>query len=91
MDVVEPIVGQWYRDQANGLFEVVAIDEEDATVEVQYFDGTIAEIDFDAWNEQVLDELLEAAEAPEDWSGSVDMGAEDNPQAAWSDLQRPKI
>ena len=61
MNVVKPIVGQWYRGGTNELFEVVAIDDKDETIEVQYFDGTVTEIDFDAWNEQLLDELIDVA------------------------------
>ena len=68
-----PIVGDWYR-RANGqLFEVVAIDRDDATIEVQHFDGTLEEFDLDAWNEQEFEE----ARAPEDWTGSVDVEPED--------------
>ena len=77
MNVVKPIVGQWYRGATNELFEVVAIDDEDETIEVQYFDGTVTEIEFDCWNEQLLDELIDAADAPEDWSGAVDVESED--------------
>jgi hypothetical protein len=55
------------------LLEVVAIDEEDSTVEVQFFDGTIDEIEIEAWPDQMLIEVA----APEDWSGSVDMDPED--------------
>jgi len=77
MNSVKPIVGQWYRGGTNELFEVVAIDHEDETIEIQYFDGTVTEIEFDAWNELLRDELLDVADAPEDWSGAVDMEAED--------------
>lgn len=77
MNFVKPIVGQWYREGTNELFEVVAIDDADETIEVQYFDGTVAEMDFDAWNEQLREETLESVDAPEDWSGSVDVEAED--------------
>jgi uncharacterized protein DUF6763 len=91
MNVVKPIVGQWYRGATNELFEVVAIDDQDETIEVQYFDGTVTEIEFDSWNEQLLDELIDAAEAPEDWSGAIDVEAEDldrefedNGRASWS-------
>jgi hypothetical protein len=55
------------------LFEVVAIDEEDATVEIQQFDGTIDELDIERWPQLLLTEVS----APEDWSGSVDMDPED--------------
>jgi hypothetical protein len=91
MHTVKPIVGQWYRGATNELFEVVAIDEQDQTIEIQYFDGTVTEMEFDAWNEQLLDELIEGADAPEDWSGAVDVEAEDldrefedHARGAWS-------
>ncbi len=94
MNLVKPVIGQWYRGAADDLFEVVAIDDEDETIEVQYFDGSVAEMDFDAWNEQMWDNLLENADAPEDWSGSVDVGVEDlgrdfedNVQFLWADSQ----
>ena len=48
-------------------------------------------MDFDSWNDQLRDELLEAADAPEDWSGAVDVESEDldrefedNARTAWS-------
>jgi hypothetical protein len=91
MNVIKPIVGQWYRGGTNELFEVVAIDDADETIEIQYFDGTVTEIEFDSWNEQLLDELIDVADAPEDWSGAVDVEAEDldrdfedSPRTAWS-------
>lgn len=92
MKLVKPIVGEWYRGATNELFEVVAIDDHDETIEIQFFDGTVAEVDFDSWNEQLLDEMIETAGAPEDWSGAVDVEAEDLdrefedlPRTAWSD------
>lgn len=77
MNFLKPIVGQWYRGHTNELFEVVAIDEEDETIEIQYFDGTVTEVEFDSWNEQLLDEMIDLADAPEDWSGAVDVESED--------------
>jgi hypothetical protein len=73
----KPIVGDWYRNGLDELFEVVAIDEEDDTIDVQYFDGTVTEMDREDWNEQWREGLLTGADPPEDWSGSVDIGAED--------------
>lgn len=73
MAVVYPLIGQWFRRPGGTLFEVVAIDEEDSTVEIQQFDGTLDEIDADTWHELFLVEVS----APEDWSGSVDMDPED--------------
>lgn len=68
-----PVVGEWYRRINGAIFEVVAIDRDDGTVEVQHFDGTVEEFDLESWDDQDFD----AAEAPEDWSGSVDIEPED--------------
>ena len=38
----QPRIGDWYRLSGGALFEVVAIDDSDATVDIQYFDGTAA-------------------------------------------------
>ena len=73
MAIQYPVIGRWFRRPNGTLFEVVAIDEDDATVEIQQFDGTIDEVDIDRWPELLLTE----ASAPEDWSGSVDMDPED--------------
>lgn len=73
MAVANPVIGHWYRRSNGSLFEVVAIDEQDATVDLQYFDGTIDEMDFERWS--LL--MIESAGAPDDWSGSVDMDPED--------------
>jgi hypothetical protein len=73
MAVAFPSIGQWFRRPNGTLLEVVAVDEEDSTVEIQFFDGTIDEVDLDAWRGQFLVEVS----APEDWSGSVDMDPED--------------
>lgn len=70
----EPAVGKWYARRGGGdSFEVVALDRDDATIEIQYFDGTIEELDFDDWRE---DQII-TAEPPEDWTGSVDVEPED--------------
>jgi hypothetical protein len=71
--VPDPTIGRWYRRPNGQLFEVVAVDEEDDTIEVQFFDGTIDEIDRDTWSRL----LVQNVAAPEDWSGSVDMDPED--------------
>ena len=44
-----PEIGLWYRDIENRLFEVVALESEDA-IEVQYFDGDITEYDRESWD-----------------------------------------
>lgn len=70
-----PEVGRWYRRLNGNLFEVVAVDDDKSTVELQHFDGTIESLDLDHW----WDIDLEPAEAPEDWSGSVDVDFDDLP------------
>jgi hypothetical protein len=73
MAIAYPTIGQWFRRPSGTLLEVVAVDEQDSTVEFQLFDGTIGELELDAWADQSLIEVA----APEDWSGSVDMDPED--------------
>lgn len=74
MAVKFPMVGQWFRRTDGTLFEVVATDDVAGTVEIQLFDGTIDEVDIEAWPELLPVEVS----APEDWSGSVDMDPEDD-------------
>ena len=77
MNMQRPGVGEWYRLSSGELLEVVAFDSADGTIEVQYFDGTVEEFDFDDWRSQRASGAIESAEAPEDWSGSVDVEPED--------------
>lgn len=73
MTIENPVIGHWYRHPDGRLFEVVAVDDNDATVEVQHFDGTLDELELDNW----AGLIIESVGAPEDWSGSVDMDPED--------------
>jgi hypothetical protein len=77
MSTQQPGIGDWYRLRGGELFEVVAFDETDGTIEVQYFDGTVEEFDIEDWRTQRAGGAIEEAEAPEDWSGSVDVEPED--------------
>ena len=46
----DPIIEAWYHFPAKAQkFKVTALDDDAATVEIQYFDGNIDEIDLDAW------------------------------------------
>src|SRR6516165_3368448 len=71
MATPQPGIGDWYRLNGGALFEVVALDDDDGTIEIQYFDGTVEEMDIEDWEAQWEEGALESAEAPEDWSGSV--------------------
>jgi hypothetical protein len=72
-----PAIGEWYCIRGGELFEVVALDEADGTLEIQYFDGTIEEMELADWEAQSTMREIEKAEPPEDWSGSVDADPED--------------
>ena len=64
-----PIVGNWYTHRDKGaMFQVVALDEDAGTVEIQEFDGGLDEIDLEEWRTLAVEE----AEQPEDWGGPVD-------------------
>ena len=56
----EPVVGAIYEDPEGLAFEVVSFDEDDGTIEVQYEDGEVGEIDIDAWYEMELQQLRSA-------------------------------
>ncbi|MCX8048461.1 MAG: hypothetical protein N3A55_02220 [Methylohalobius sp.] len=69
MSDLDPIEGNWYLDLDSGQkFEVLVVDDEAGIVEVQYFDGSVDQIDLDAWQEMNLDPI----EEPEDWTGPID-------------------
>lgn len=57
--------------------EVVATDRDDATIEIQQYDGTIGELDYRAW----IAEKAIPTVPPNDCLGSVDISYEDNPDA----------
>jgi hypothetical protein len=84
---VRPDVGKWYRSGGGEAYEVVALDEDDGTVEVQYFDGTVAEFELEDWEAQRKGGEIEDAEEPEDWTGSVDIDVEDEEESTGRDSQ----
>lgn len=65
-------IGEWFegKDQP---FEIVGIDTDTEVVLVQNFDGSLEELDFDHWL------ALEARPCapPEDYSGALDLTADD--------------
>jgi hypothetical protein len=75
---MKPTIGNWYRLQGSESFEVVAFDEDDGTIELQYFDGTVEEMDLEDWDAAKESGSLEEIEAPEDWTGSVDVDPEED-------------
>jgi hypothetical protein len=78
MTAPHPGIGDWYRLNGGQLFEVVAVDDDDGTIEIQYFDGAVEEMDVEDWDAQWDEGGLEAAEEPpEDGTGSVDAEGSD--------------
>jgi len=67
--VADPIIDNWYKDVENNLiFKVVAIDEKNDSIEVQYYHGDIGEYDRESWYNSTFDII----ETPEDWSAPFD-------------------
>lgn len=74
----QPDIGEWFRVRGGDLLEVVALDEDDSTIEVQHFDGTVEELDLQDWEAQRASGEIEEADAPEDWSGSVNVEGDED-------------
>lgn len=70
----EPVVGGFYEDEEGRTFGVIAFDENDGTVEIQYGDSASEKIDLDDWYGMDL-ERLTADEASEEGLGKP---ADDN-------------
>ena len=63
-----PQIGEWYCDGADRLFKVVALNDADESIEIQFQDGNLEELDTDIWHEMGV----EATDEPEDWSQPFD-------------------
>ncbi|HYW76060.1 MAG TPA: DUF6763 family protein [Gammaproteobacteria bacterium] len=76
-----PEIGLWYRAQNGDVFSVVAMEsnyaENQGTIEIQYFDGAVEELDRTEWGAM----LPQAIPEPEDCSGALDMRADADPDA----------
>lgn len=66
-------IGSWHRIPGGAKFEVVAIDLEAETIEIQYYDGAVEEVDFDSW----LEMAAQPAVAPNDAAGALDLNRGD--------------
>ncbi len=73
-----PQIGFWYVDpQDDSLFEIVAIDENFGTIEIQFDNGDIDELEFEQWdNNQYL-----ASSSPNDPAAAYGMTSDDS----WDD------
>ena len=81
----DPIIDAWYHYPAKAQkFRITALDERSATIEIQYFDGAIDEMDLDTWKQ--LD--AERIEAPEDWTGPMDNIEKDDLNPVGTEMRR---
>lgn len=81
-----PQIGHWYQDDSSGqVFEIVALDRDEGTLQVQYLDGEIAAYDYDSWGDM---QLTLAAE-PEDWRSAFELDDDQrlDPDAAMHPMQ----
>jgi hypothetical protein len=68
-DKVIPRNDHWYLElQDERSFTVIDFDEDEGLIEIQYFDGELAEMDLDEWEKMSLEEI----DQPEDWTGPID-------------------
>ena len=61
----QPSIDVWYKTSSGDIFEVVAIDSHEDSIEIQYLDGTLEELDSDTWlsvEPKVIDPPHEAME-----------------------------
>lgn len=66
---LEPIEGNWYHHLDRNIdFMVLDVNLREGTVDIQYFDGDIEELEMEEWEEMDLEET----EPPEDWTGPLD-------------------
>jgi len=62
-------IGMWYDSlDTSDRFEVVAMDESNHTIEIQYFDGTVEDIDYESWSQMNVRDCA----PPDDDSGALD-------------------
>lgn len=84
----EPYLGQWYKDPATDqAFRIVALDEEGDSIELQYLNGDISGLDFNAWNDGGFDSI----EAPEDWAAPFDDVENDDLGYSDPDVHSPDL
>ncbi len=65
-----PVVGAWYLDlDQKAEFEIVATEDNEDLLEIQYFSGEIEELDIDTW----FSMRVVAIAPPKDWSGPYEI------------------
>ncbi len=67
MVLLTPTIGQWYLNRSGAAFEVVAIDNANDAIDIQFVDGTVDELDDDRWSRTITEEI----EPPKDCMTSL--------------------
>lgn len=68
-NTIEPRIRSWYqRSGEKEVFQVVAVDDDEALIELQHYDGDVEELTLDEWREMDI----EVADPPEDFAGALD-------------------
>lgn len=62
-------VGAWYQGVGSDPFEVVALDFASETIEIQFYDGSVAELDHDGW----LELGASPTNGPSGYDGALDL------------------
>jgi hypothetical protein len=71
---IAPNIRKWYQDiDRNEIFKVIDENAADDSVEIQYFSGELAELDFDTW----FSLHLRVVPPPEDSSGPFELSQEE--------------
>lgn len=65
-------IGQWF-EAGSEPFEIVGLDTKAEIVFIQYYDGAVDEVDFDAWLELEPKQVA----PPEDIAGALDADRDD--------------
>jgi hypothetical protein len=49
---IAAVPGQWYQDRGSGdMFQIVSVDEDDGSIDVQHTNGSLEEASVDDWRE----------------------------------------
>jgi hypothetical protein len=66
---IAAVPGQWYLDRGpRDMFQIVSVDEDDGSIDVQHADGSLEEMSVGDW----VTRRLEGCERPEDSVGAFD-------------------
>jgi hypothetical protein len=62
----DPVVGKWYEAKDGDVFKVLNFDVSSGSVEIEYDDGAVDELDMDEWHELDAEEAESSDEDEDD-------------------------